>query len=456
MLPGLQQGPRDAYHGHTRRRFGATDAIATSRGDDGRSAARPRLIARATAAIRGGSAGGEAAPGLECRQRTRLRWGLQTFFSRLDRDCPRPHAGQEGPRPHRERDMPIPADPAPHFIVVQAHFALGLLNAALDGPSAAGYPDDLRQGRDLRGKDHVGGQVRGIAQTPPDQQPAAPSGLQRWGQGQPAPVVPAGALSPVACTEAGPAVLRRGGQEAFDLPLLPPQPDLCLARHRQGIGRGLAFQPPAPPLIIPRHAVACHLRGRHAGRDGTGPQLTGQRRLGGNGPIRRDSRLLAARSVVRPLLGQIQFTIQQRMAQRTGIAHKHADLAVLHVADRPSLLAGDPSRVAPFFHKACFVEDQYTLRIAQMLDDIGAPLIAHHVSVPVGAGQQVLEAIRGGLATGFRHLPAVLAFRLPQQAAHIRHDPLARLRADDIPGQPPGNICHVGRATCHTAVGPGW
>ena len=55
----------------------------------------------------------------------------------------------------------------------------------------------------------------------------------------------------------------------------------------------------------------------------------------------------------------------------------------------------------------------------------------HHVRHrrPVGAGQQVLEAIGGGLAADFRDLPAVLALRRTEQAAQIRHNPLAGLRA---------------------------
>jgi hypothetical protein len=48
----------------------------------------------------------------------------------------------------------------------------------------------------LQGKDSISGQLWEIVQTPPDQQPAAPARLQRWGQRQPAPVVPAGPLAP--------------------------------------------------------------------------------------------------------------------------------------------------------------------------------------------------------------------------------------------------------------------
>jgi hypothetical protein len=243
MLPGPPPGPHDAYRGHMWRRFGATDARMTSRGYDGPSAARPRLTARATFAMRGRSAGGEAAPGLERRQRMRLGWGLQTFFAGLARDRPRPHAGQQGQGPQRAREMPRPAGPAPHCIVVPADCARGLLNAALHGPAAPGSPHDRWPGRDLRGKDHVGGHVRGSAHTPPDQPPATPAGRQRCGQGLPVPIGPAGALRPIAGTETGPAVLRHGRQAAFALPLWPSQPAICLTRHRPAIRRGLGCHP---------------------------------------------------------------------------------------------------------------------------------------------------------------------------------------------------------------------
>ena len=46
--------------------------------------------------------------------------------------------------------------------------------------------------------------VRGGAQAPPDQQPAAPAGHQRHGQGLPAPVIPPPPLGPIAGTEPPP------------------------------------------------------------------------------------------------------------------------------------------------------------------------------------------------------------------------------------------------------------
>ena len=66
--------------------------------------------------------------------------GCRLFFNASTAIVPARMLVSRAQRPHRERDMPIPAGPAPHFIVVQADFSLGLLKAALDGPAAARLP----------------------------------------------------------------------------------------------------------------------------------------------------------------------------------------------------------------------------------------------------------------------------------------------------------------------------
>jgi hypothetical protein len=168
MQPRPQRVPPGVYNGPTGRRADGADATATRPGCGGPCWARPARIATTAAAVRARSTGGEATPGLERRQRVRHLGRRQTFFSRLDGDRPCAHDGQQSQRPHRERDMPIPGRPAPHFILIQAHFSLGLLKAALDGLAAPSHSHDLLQGRRVWGKHHIGGQLRGGAQTAPD------------------------------------------------------------------------------------------------------------------------------------------------------------------------------------------------------------------------------------------------------------------------------------------------
>jgi hypothetical protein len=67
-----------------------------------------------------------------------------------------------------------------------------------------------------------------------------------------------------------------------------------------------------------------------------------------------------------------------------------------------------------------------------LLHAIGAQLVADGVGVPIGAAQQILEAVRSRLAADLRHLPAVLALDLTEQAMQIRQDPVAGLRVGEI------------------------
>lgn len=238
-LQPRQRVPLDADHGNTGRHAGAGVATVTMRGCGGLFGARPALTATIAAAARPRFTACEATLGFERGQWADLRGAPLAFFERLDSDRPCAHDGQQGQGPPRQREMPIPARPAPHFIVVQAHFPLRLLNAALDGPAAPGHPHDLLQRRSLGSKHHRGGQLGGGAETAPDQQPAAPARLQRCGQGLPSPVRPA---RPPRC--------RQAGQARFHRALLGAQPHLFLARHGQDIGLRPALQPPPQAPVL--------------------------------------------------------------------------------------------------------------------------------------------------------------------------------------------------------------
>ena len=179
--------------------------------------------------------------------------------------------------------------------------------------------------------------------------------------------------------------------------------------------------------------------------------LLGQLRLGRKTPVLRNAGLPAALAIVRPCLGHIEFPIQQDLAQRAGIAQKHPNWAVLHFSDRAAILPGDTSRVTAFLEKPGFVEDQHAVGIPQRLPAIGAQLVADGVGVPIGAAQQILEAVGSRLTADFRHLPAILALDRTEQAAQIRQDPVAGLRAGEIGGQPSGHVCQVGLAACDGA-----
>ena len=65
-------------------------------------------------------------------------------------------------------------------------------------------------------------------------------------------------------------------------------------------------------------------------------------------------------------------------------------------------------------HKACLVDDQHAVRIAQRFDDISANIIPQRFFVAKAADEERLHAIGASEARLFGHLPAGLA-RNPRQ-----------------------------------------
>ena len=58
--------------------------------------------------------------------------------------------GEAGMRQHGEGDVAVPAGPGAHLVVVEPDFALGRLEAALDGPARAGDAHQLGERGRLR------------------------------------------------------------------------------------------------------------------------------------------------------------------------------------------------------------------------------------------------------------------------------------------------------------------
>src|ERR1043166_7110293 len=188
---------------------------------------------------------------------------------------------QERIRPHGQRAMSIPPRPTAHLIMSQPDLALRLFTTPFDGPSTARHPYDVCQGRLLWGTHDVGRQRRRVAQTPTDEEPAAPVGLPRRGEGAPHPVIPARAFGPIASAPPVPALRHQRRQDAFDLVLPTRPPDILLPRDGHDIGVVLLFPPPPQPPIIAIGAIACPPRGRHPRLEGSLEQLMRQRRFRG-------------------------------------------------------------------------------------------------------------------------------------------------------------------------------
>ena len=109
----------------------------------------------------------------EGRQTARSLGGPRGFLPYLNRNRPGAQDGEQGHGPHGERDVPIPAGPAPDFILILAHFTRGRFKATRDGSAGAGRAYDRFQRGILVGKDHIARQVGGIAHAASPQQPAA-------------------------------------------------------------------------------------------------------------------------------------------------------------------------------------------------------------------------------------------------------------------------------------------
>jgi hypothetical protein len=444
MRPPRLQARRSAVgRGHSRRAVAATGASTTRRDSAERSAAGLGPGATSAAGSRGRAAGGEAPLGLEDAQAAPLLGWPQAVLSRRHGDGPSAPARQQGEGPPRERDMARPPRPAAPLVVLPADCPLGGFAAALAGPARARHAHDCFPRGVVRGTDSRGRQRGGGADASPDQPPPVPPGRQGFRQGPPAPVLPAGPCGPVTGAEAGPALLRQRRQARFARPLVPIPPDVCLAQHRQPRGLGLGFQPPPPPaLMAVPTGPGVPLR-RHAGRARTGPQLVGPRRLGGQAPVLGNARLPAALALIRPLQGHIEVAIQHGLPQPTGIAHKHADLTGLHLADCATLWAGTAGRRAAFFHQPGLVDAPHGVRGPKVLDNVGVQLVMHGRRLSVGPPQPGLAAIGRRLPTDFRPGPAVCALHRPEPVAPRGDRPFLRVHTRNIRRQPALDLMHI-------------
>jgi len=104
--------------------------------------------------------------------------------------------------------MPVPALPAPYFVVVEADLALGELEHVIDGPARPRRADYLLQWGVDRGVHQIVGQFVGPLGMAAEQHRVDPARAQRGTHQEVGPLVPARALGPLPATEPLPV---RGG-----------------------------------------------------------------------------------------------------------------------------------------------------------------------------------------------------------------------------------------------------
>src|SRR4051794_31999137 len=122
-----------------------------------------------------------------------------------------------------------------------------------------------------------------------------------------------------------------------------------------------------------------------------------------------------------------------------GVAKENADLAVLDAPCRAGVLAVDPGRLGALLEKAGLIQHQDRGGVTQVLDHVGAQIIAERIGVPVNAREELLHAVRGVVAGRLGEVPAVLPLQGGQQALKISQGASARLRTPEPRGNPPSN-----------------
>ena len=153
---------------------------------------------------------------------------------------------------------------------------------------------------------------------------------------------------------------------------------------------------------------------------------------------------LPTHSIVAPLLRDIQFAVDQAMAQGGDVGEENADLAVFHPSADPAILGLDACGVGAAFGKAAFIKDQNGKEgiglsrggggRQQSLDQGGTQGIAYARFVPHGMGEQTLYAIGMSLASVFSDVPAIFPGNIAQEGLEVEQRVVAWFGASEAGG----------------------
>lgn len=108
-----------------------------------------------------------------------------------------------------------------------------------------------------------------------------------------------------------------------------------------------------------------------------------------------------------------------------GVHQIDGDLGILDTAGRAGVLALDPDGRRALLQVARLVDHEHGLRVVQMLDHVCAYVVSDRISVPLRAVEQVLHAVRSGIADVLGQGPAVLAREVRQQPGDQAPHPAA-------------------------------
>ena len=171
-------------------------------------------------------------------------------------------------------------------------------------------------------------------------------------------------------------------------------------------------------------------------------------RLGRKPHLTGDTGGSAAVGIVDPCLGQVQLPVDQGMPGIGGVDQVDGDLGVLDPPGGAGVLTLHPNRRGALLEIAGLVDDQHRLGVAEVLDNVGAHVIADPVVVPHRPTKQVLHPIRAGVAGVLGDRPAVLARQIRQQPDT---NALARWRGSTRPNRPATRPSNSSSPACHRA-----
>jgi hypothetical protein len=108
------------------------------------------------------------------------------------------------------------------------------------------------------------------------------------------------------------------------------------------------------------------------------------------------------------------------MPGRGGIRQVDGDLGVVDLAGGAGVLALHSDRSGALLEVAGLVDHQHRTRVTEVVDQVVPDVVADGVLVPDRSSQQVLQAVRRGLAGVLGDRPAVLSWQVSQQPNHQR------------------------------------
>jgi hypothetical protein len=198
------------------------------------------------------------------------------------------------------------------------------------------------------------------------------------------------------------------------------------------------LQPGAQRPVVPVDLIAGHPAERHACGNGPLDHPPGELRLGRERRVLRDPGRRAALRVTGPGLRQVQLPVDEGVPGRGRVPEVDRDLRVLDPARRAGVLPLHARRGGALLQVPGLVDDQHRTRVAEVLEDIAAHVIADAVSIPLRAGQQVLHPVRRGVPGVLGDRPAVHPRQLRQQPQRERPRPPPRLHPAET-GPDPGH-----------------